>query len=171
MGIQQQTSAAYFKILNLLYYAIIAMQLITAAILVLIKKTQEIPDSLEDKGDLIIYVLVAIVLAGILGSSFFYKSQCNKLSNLENLKAKMTGYRSIFIIRLAVLEALTFVALVVFLLTGNLVILAIAGFVLIYSLKLRPVKHSIIRDLNLSSTEIARLEDPNEIIAEFESGE
>ena len=169
MPVQQQTSEAYFKSLSLIFYALIAMQLITAAVLLVLKKTQEFPSRFEEKGDLMIYLLIAVVMVGFVAAYLFYTSRCRALSELKDLKSKMTGYRVTLIIRLAILEALSLMALVLFIITGDLVHIAVAGFVIIYSLKLRPVKSTIARDLNLSSTEQAKLEDPNEIVAEFES--
>jgi flagellar basal body-associated protein FliL len=116
-----------------------------------------------------IYLLIAVVMVGFVAAYLFYTSRCRALSELKDLKSKMTGYRVTLIIRLAILEALSLMALVLFIITGDLVHIAVAGFVIIYSLKLRPVKSTIARDLNLSSTEQAKLEDPNEIVAEFES--
>ncbi len=160
----QLTSKSYFRQLNVLFFAFVAGQLLLAAVFFFLIKNQEAgPDS--SSVNVFMIVVSILLFNAFIVSHFLYKRQVERLKKYDTLVQKMTGYRSVLIIRLAIVETATIVSLIAFYLTGEQVFLGTAGIALAYFLFLKPVKEKIGRDLELNADEQRKIGNPEEIIA------
>lgn len=162
----QVTSKVYFRSLNLVYYALLMGQIILVIVFFVVKQVEPEGPDYSYLGATLMYLVPLVAVAGLIVSMGIYAMYTKKLRQKSDLIEKMTGYRSTMIIRLAILEIPTAFAAVAYYMTKGILFLGIAGFILLVLLLLRPDKYKIANNLRLSSTEIARLEDPNEFIAE-----
>ncbi|HUM46467.1 MAG TPA: hypothetical protein PLD84_06050 [Chitinophagales bacterium] len=162
-----QTSKEYFKALLLLHTAFIAGQVCFGLIVSFLVVSGKVNSGSADLSVVFAYVVPIFVLIGLSGSNYIYKSKLSKLRSSNDLKYKMFNYRVALIIRYAFLEGPTLFAIIVALLTGNLIFLVFAGLLLSFMIYWRPVKNRIIADLGLSTEEVAIINDPDSIIAEF----
>lgn len=169
MTIQRQTSQEYFKSIKIIYFALLAGQLIFLFITLYLNLelsfSQESSDILWD-----IFLIIALTLAlnGFVTGQLIYKNRLKKIKKYTELKTKMGEYKGAFLIRLAMLEGATLFSIVIYLITANLMFIGIAGIVIIYFVYLNPTRDKISFDLELNSTEKLLIENPNEIISEFE---
>lgn len=160
----QLTSKSYFRQLNVLFFALAAGQLLLTAVFFFLINGQE---AVSDKSSVNVFMIVVSVmlLNAFIVSHFLYKRQLERLKKYDTLIQKMTGYRSVLIIRLAIVETATIVSLIAFYLTGEQVFLGTAGISFAYFLFLKPVKEKIGRDLELNADEQRKIGNPDEIIA------
>ncbi len=94
--------------------------------------------------------LVAIpllVLVGFVGSRFLGSRMLSRARMEQNIEEKFIQYRSAFILRLALLEAPGFFAIIAFMLTGERIFLGFLGILLFYFVTLFPSESRIIAEL------------------------
>jgi hypothetical protein len=77
----------------------------------------------------------------------------------------MDQYRTATIIRYALVEAPALIALIGYLLSGNVFCLAVAGALVAWFVLLVPSQQKTINELDLSGEERRQVEDPEAIIA------
>jgi MFS family permease len=168
MSIQKQTSKQYFRSLTILYFGLLIGQVAFAAITLYLNLELlfQPDDSLRD---IFIYIVPIFVVNGFATGHLIYKSRLKKIKKHNSLTSKMGEYRGAMIIRLAMLEGASLFAIVVYLLTADLIFIAMSGLIIAFFIILRPTSDKISMDLELNSTEKLQIENPNEIIAEFET--
>ena len=98
-----------------------------------------------------------------------YKKQVIDIRNKYNLSNKLNAYRSIVIIRDALFEFPSLLAVISFMLTGEMLFLALTGSLITLFVYVRPTKDRVIRDLQLSSAETNLVNDDNSIVAVTET--
>lgn len=96
---------------------------------------------------------------------FGLRVQAAKQQN--SLSDKLNTYRAATIIRFALIEGALLLTVVFYLLTGNLVLLGIAGIGLVVLALLHPSSVKLKVDLDLSPTDLARLEDDSDMIIQL----
>lgn len=161
----KQTSKEYFKTLSIVHLALtIGLVLfgLVVSFLIFSGKMSIISTYLNI---IFTYIVPVLILGGLWGSNWIYKSKLSRLKEEHDLKIKMENYRGILINRYAFLEAPAFFAFVAGILTGNLLFLAGAGLIILFMIYWRPTKNSIIADLELNQEEIALIDNPDSIIA------
>ena len=87
------------------------------------------------------------VLAGIVSSRFFSNRLMGKAILEQDVEEKFNKYRTALIVRLALLEAPGFLAIVTFLLTGERFFLGFLGILLFYFVTLFPSEPKIMSEL------------------------
>jgi len=105
---------------------------------------------ITNTGDVFFYVAPLLALGCLAGSVFLFKKQVNVAINKHTLKEKLMAYQGALIQRYAFINGATMFAIVVYIQTGNLYYLTIAGFLMLCLLAFRPTKDKIENDLNLS---------------------
>ena len=168
MAIQKQTSKQYFRSITILYLGLLIGQLAFSAITLYLNLGLlfQPDDSLRD---VFIYIVPIIVVNGFVTGQLIYRNRLKKIKNYNSLASKMGEYRGAMIIRLAMLEGASLFAIIVYLLTADLIFIAMSGLIIAYFIILRPTIDKISMDLELNSTERMKIENPSEIIAEFET--
>lgn len=166
--IQQQTSQQYFKSLYILQVSFLVGLLLFSMITVFLKLSGSMID--ENHGlNAIFQILVPIlVISGFVFGKYLYNKKVTQARHLAELKEKMNEYRGAFIIRAAMLEGPAIFAIVSFMLTGNYLLIALTGLVIVLFIVWLPSKEKVADALQLSLTERAVIDNPDAIIAEAE---
>jgi hypothetical protein len=104
------------------------------------------------------------VLGGITTSLIITKSRLGMIKEKNSLSEKLTDYRSVVIVKLALLEGPAFFAIVSYLLTADPLFLGIAAFMIVLFFINRPGREKLVQDLELSQKDIDFLNNPDSII-------
>ena len=167
MSTQKVTSKQYFRINNLLYFALLSGQIVFSAITLFLNHGLMFqPD--PSLRDIFIYIVPLFVLNGFVTGNIIYKNRLKKIKKFNSLTSKMTEYRGAIIIRMALLEGASLFSIVIYLITADIAFIAMAGIVVLYFLLLKPSREKVILELELNSTERMKVESDEELIAEFE---
>ncbi len=84
----------------------------------------------------------------------------------KQIKAKLEAYRSVSIIKYALLEGTAFFAIITYLLTGEYLLLGFAVMMMFLFATYYPSKEKLVSELELNRAEQAILEDPTAVVAE-----
>ncbi|MCB9175023.1 MAG: hypothetical protein H6589_10480 [Flavobacteriales bacterium] len=95
-------------------------------------------------------IVPAMAISMAFASNFIFTKKVNELSNVSLLKDKLMGYQTASIIRFALLEGPAMFSIVIYMLTGNLLFLIMAGVLIVYFITIRPTKEKIEMELNLN---------------------
>ncbi len=151
----QQSFPTFLKQATVLYFALLAGQ-----ILVLIVLYFAIPRSYTMQGDWLVLLPLLIALP-IIGWALS-RQRMSTARNAADLAAKANTWRMACIMRWAMTEGATLMGLVLFFFSnGHIALLAVAGVNIIYFTFLRPSRDKFVRDLDLTTTEVLNLDDPN----------
>ena len=161
----QQSSKEYFKILNVIYIAIIFSQVIFAGIIFIIIYMGLFSSFAPDL--IIPFIIVALfsLVGGIVVGKIVFQNRLNIAKEKANLKDKMAEYRAAIVIRYAFLEGPTFFSLVSLLLTGYTLFLIVPGIVITFFLTIRPTPDRAVMELELNNEESQQVYNPDAIIA------
>jgi len=167
MTTKQQTSKEYFRTLQIIYYALIASQLFFGIVFIILVQGGQINPSQEDLKDIFNYIVPLFIVGGIFGSNWMFTTLIKDSKKIEYLPVKMAGYRIALIVRYAFLQAPTYFSLVVYILTGGVLFLLMAGVIVVKFLTIKPTIERAARDLDLTINDKQAINDPNRIIAEL----
>ena len=158
------TTKQYLKTLTIINFALIIGQVLFGVIVIYL--TLNGFDGAKDSTfeNVFTYLLPIVTFGGLIASIFVYKKKISLINYNKDLYSVLTEYRSALITRYALLEAPSFLALVVTLLTGNFMFLIYAGLMILCTIYWRPTKNSILKDLELSQKHITILDDPDAIL-------
>lgn len=109
----------------------------------------------------------AFYAIGLIANPFIFRNKLDSIKTNKNLSYKILTYRSALIVRYALIEGLTFFAVVAAFISNNLIFMAYAGFTLLTMAYRRPTREMLIGDLELDSDEIDSINNPDAIIAEY----
>jgi hypothetical protein len=112
------------------------------------------------------FILIAPVLiaGGLIGGNMLFQKQLKEIFQLRTLKEKLGSYRSALIVRYALNEMPAFFCLVAFMLTANELFFALSAVPVLFFILIRPSRSAAIKDLQLSASEAATIEDDNAVI-------
>lgn len=161
----QQNFKQYFNILRILHLSLLATVVAFGVAVQFVLLPTGSFGSIENSG---LYVNLAagyMVFAIAIGYWLFGNQMKNAKAG-NNLSDKLHTYRSASIIRWALLEGAALAALVFYLLCGSVVLLAVAGISLVVFLLLHPNVMRLKIDLDLSPAELARLDDPQDLVVQ-----
>ena len=170
MSVIQQNFKGYFKILQIIHFALLGGQLIMTGVFAFIihyHLTQ--PDNNFPTN--IIYLTLLLPVLGILGSNFLFKMFLQRIPDKATIKEKLTSYQTALIVRYAILEGPTLMLLVLYLLSGNKYLILAALLASAYFFMMRPTEIGLIDDLELNQEEKNFINNPNNIIRETISNE
>jgi len=118
MPTKPQTSKEYFTILTILHSALLIVQALFAAVAFYMISGGQLPSSVE-LNNILKIIAPVLVFAGLLGSSLLSKVQLKSIKQKPALKDKLKDYRSVLLLKWALLETPSMFSVVCFLLTGN----------------------------------------------------
>lgn len=162
----QHNFKQYFNILRILHLALLAgvIGFGTVVHFVLLPMPDFEPEGFNSS----LYVNLSagyLVFAISLGY-WLFGQQMKTAKAATDLGDKLNAYRSSSIIRWALLEGAALMSLVFYLLSGNVILLAIAGVALLVLLLLHPNAMRLKVDLDLSQVELDRLDDPQDLMVQ-----
>lgn len=172
MNTSKLTSSEYFKGINIVYYALISGVLIFLLIALFLKYTNNFAIDDIFSINTIKIVFLFFLIAGIVGSHFIFSNKLKTINQRNNdLLIKTAEYRSVLIIRYALLEGAAFFSIIGYLLTGSNMFIAFTGISIIILTALKPSRERLINDLQLDIAEKEKIYDSNAIISEILSQE
>ena len=151
-----KTPATFLKTLTIIYAALLIGQLLF--VIVVFSITNSTVINLQPSGDVFFYLVPIFTIGcGLLGA-FLYKQQIAKLMDNSLLAEKLAAYQTAFILRCAPTEGASLFGIVIYMNTGNLFYLIIAGFNILYFILMRPTKDKLKEALNLTYEEEIAME-------------
>ncbi len=126
----KMTSKEYLKGLQVLYLALVIGTVFFAAIVMLFQDTlMGGPDN--ELVDLLLILAAFFSIAGVIASSIVFKQRLDSCRAITGLYDKLTAYRSAVLLRLALLEAPSYLIIVAYMLTGNMILMGLLVLLLI----------------------------------------
>lgn len=164
IGSLPQTSRQYFFFLTVVHSAMLLGQVMFGAIAWFLQQRGDMGS--QDLASLSVLRLVVpgVLIAGLLGNQFLTRTRLPQLQQQARLGDKLLGYRTLLIIRYALLEAPVLLALVTYLLTGEMTVLLVAAAIAAYFASLRPTRAGTIQALQLRDDEQRQVQDPEAVV-------
>ena len=161
------SSASYFRLLMILFGAMLASQVAMAGVFVYLTISQQMA---EDPELMSVMVFVVPVMAtSMIGLSFVVFSKLvNAAAEKSSLSDKLRGFQTATLLRMALLEAPSLLAAVSIFLTGSTYFLVVNAVSIVLLALTIPRKEKVIELLRLTSPEIDLLNDPSAIVMEFD---
>lgn len=158
-----QTSKAYFTFLTILHAALFGTQLLFASVVYYINSTSQLTNAEDARNldEIFQFVVPALILASYIGGSILVKIHLKALKAKAELKDKLTGYRSLLLMRFALLEVPSLFSIICFLITSSYLYLGLAALMMFVFLLHRPTQYRTINDLELTPADRALLEKPD----------
>lgn len=125
-------------------------------------------DIAPETNSFFIYLVPGMVLMAFLLSNFIYRQKMTALRDVATISEKFKGFRSLIIIRSAILEGSGFLSIIAFMLTGELLYAGLSLLIILYMLTFIPTKQRMINDLELNSQEEAFINNPDNEIEGFD---
>ena len=148
---------AEIRALKMIHLAMTAGQVLFAVIAFILIITNSLDKSANNLYILFRYVVPVCILGGLIGSHFVFRTRLEVIRTDTELAEKLNEYRITLIIRYAMLEGGSIVALVAYLVVGHMVYLGAAILVILYFLTLIPNTERVTNDLGLNADEKHRL--------------
>lgn len=162
----QQTVKSYFLAIRILYYALIAGQLVFALLTFYLIMSGLYDGEQMELRNTFIFIVPVFVVGGLFASNILFKNFLNTARGKKNLYEKLSFYRSALIIRYALLEGPSFFAIVSFLLTGDYLFLGLSGLIILVFFTLNPTVEKAVNDLELHSEESYAINNPKTLMNE-----
>lgn len=161
-SLQDQTPKQYLRSVQLIHIALLLGMIIFAGVTYYMNPSTEI---IMSESGAFIFVVPVIIILGILLGNFIFKKLINRTFRQESLKTKLDNYLSALIIKFAFVEGPSLLALVAYLLSGNLIYMFFAIGLMIYFFTLKPSKNSIITTLKLTGESKLQFDKENEKVS------
>lgn len=152
----QAQPVSNFKSLSVLHVSLLTGQLVFGAIAYYMQYTGSM--GMTHLGVELKYILIGLAVFGCAMIAVAFAMYNKKVRELnggnKSVREKLVAYRAANLIRWAMLETPVLLAIVAFLLTGNINFLIIAGVVLLLFLMTRPTINKAATELNMSREEV-----------------
>lgn len=146
------------KALTILHKALLAGQVIFAAVCVFLAYAKMLPTTQEDLDRILQVMAVVLSAAGFIGGNSFFKKRVLEIRDMQtNAKEKLTMYRAACIVQWALLEGPGIFTIICFFITGNYAFIALASVLMLLFAMLAPSKTKIAFQLALSEEELNEL--------------
>ena len=136
----------YFTSLAVLHIAMLVGQLIFAGVVAFLMFTHAFPPALSDALYFKVGV-IALAIGCLAVSQHLYNKRVNDAQIGQTTDERLTSYRSAFLIRGALLEAPSIFAIIVFMLTGNVIYLAVSGALMLWFALQYPFRNKVLSAL------------------------
>ena len=155
---QTKQTAGYLKALGILFYAMLAGQLSFAVIVYILNTTGASNTMPPDEQRIFEYVAPTVLFLCIAANWSILKKRIEYIRQEPDLSVRLGAYRALYITRFALAEAPALFAIIFVFVTGSKLIWLVVLIALISFVTLRPGKERLIKELDLSSDEISKLE-------------
>ena len=167
MVTKKQTSKEYFNSISLLYYAMIASQVLFILFSIYFRLNVMLTDELNEFKNIFIFIVPLLAIGGVIGSNYMYKTKLTEAKSKTDLLEIMGTFRAALILRFAILEGSSFFAIAIYFLTGNIMYLGISGLIIGFFFFLKPSRERAAIDLELSVNNTQYINDLDKVIAEI----
>lgn len=161
------TPKIYFTTINILFLALMAGQVVFAGVLFFLSQTQKRVELITPEiHQTLLWIVPAVAVAGITLGWVVFNSKLKSLWHKDNLAEKLKGYQTAMVVRLAIMEGPSLLALILFYITGDYTFLGVSAFIILAFLFNKPSRPAIIRHLQLHDDERMLLEDQEAFLYE-----
>ena len=108
METKSQTSREYFRTLQIIFYSLIAGQVIFGLVAFFIHQSMTMNPSEKELRDILKFVIPVIMLITYLISNSLFKKNIKTAPGRKSLAEKMNDYRAALVIRYAIMESASF---------------------------------------------------------------
>ena len=165
MDQQKQTVREYFRSSDMVFYALLAGQVMFALVILGLLLSGDSIMSLEaEVFKILVVVIIMVCAASVTASIKVYKFKIQAISALAPISEKLAAFRSACIIRWALLEFPSFLSTLAAFITGSVIFIGIAGCVMVYFYTIKPNPEKTASDLNLGMEEKMIITNPESII-------
>ncbi|WP_235295934.1 hypothetical protein [Portibacter marinus] len=144
-------SKGFYRSISIIHTSLFIGQLMLFAILLYLKQDFELKTDFQE--DIFLLILPALILSVYFLGNYIYQSRIKSIIPSESLDQKLITYRSAVIIRLALIEGVTLLALMIYFINGNSMYLIMALILLVYFYSLKPGKDKLNDKAQLSAQE------------------
>ena len=149
------TQQKYLKSLQIIFIAIVLGSVSYLAAVVFIKIDDQ--DTVTNYNDPLLYIVIAMTTIAIISSYLIYKFRLPGIKGKESVSEKLNAWRTLFIIRIALMEAACLFSVVGLFLTGFDIFLYMAVALIAFQFINIPTREKIKNDLELSEEEVGNL--------------
>lgn len=151
------------KTMIILHAALLVGQVLFAVISFAVVFLGNTPNSsLGNYSNILILISVLTALGGYFISNIVFQKKLAHIKNsTASLAEKLEYYRSASIIRWALIEFATLLSIVLFLVTHNFIILAVAVVLIVIFFSKKPSLQMVATDLGISEMEIQQMDRPS----------
>ncbi|MEM6632441.1 MAG: hypothetical protein AAF694_22415 [Bacteroidota bacterium] len=139
--------------LNLIFVAFLIGPLFVIGVFMFLMQSGQLTMQDETLGPLLMYIGLGYIPLAIFLSNYLSKARLEKIPKDSSLLQKMEKYRETAILRMALIEGSTFLLIIAYLFSGNMMVLAGIGLLLAFQWLNRPTVEKISSDLSLFSEE------------------
>ena len=157
MEIKPQTSKAFFRTLQIIFLGLISGQILFGLFSLFLNQMEDWKPVAAELMQVLMYVVPAFVIGGYLGGKILFKRSMKAAQNKAGLSEKLAEYRSACIVRYALLEGPSMLALISYLITGEISFLVMAAFIIAIFLTIIPTPQKAATDLELNLTDEQKL--------------
>jgi len=152
----------YFKSLQIVHLALV-LGIVFFALITIFLQLNGFGDLGEDLNNIFFYTVIAFTIGGLFASNMVFKKKLGAINPKNSLLEKGEKYREALIIKFALIEGPAFFSIVVYMLTGNSILLIIIAFLVVVFIINRPTKDKFVIDLGLNSEERKFLGDDENV--------
>jgi hypothetical protein len=168
MAVRKMSSESFFRMLLILFGAMLMSQVTLVGTFLYLAFTGEMPPPDPELIQVFAYVVPAVACV-CFGLSFVFPVKLiNNAANKPSLSGKLRGYQAATIIKIALFEAPAVLGCVAYYLTGEYYWLIVNLVSLLLFATAFPTKEKVIDCLHLSGQEVELLNDPKAIVMEYE---
>jgi hypothetical protein len=146
-----QRISSLLSILTIIFYSLLASQILIAAIVFFLTGSDKLMPPMEDNV-IAEFGLPAIILIEVILARFLSDRRLEAIKMEDALERKLETYRFAFLLKMAMLEGANLLALVGYLLTQSVLFLAIFLLILVVFTVNRPTGQTITASLGLSGS-------------------
>jgi len=144
--------STYLRALQIIFFGLFTGPILFLGVVLFLQSgTQHVEQTINSS---LFFIAMGLASAGIIGSRAYYNNQKSKLKALANVNAKLDGWRTTFIVRVAIMEAPILLCLVGLLLEYQRVFLVLAVVLTAFQALNFPKRDTVQRDLALTDEEM-----------------
>jgi hypothetical protein len=156
MNTRLPSGANYFRSLRILHLAILAGQAMFCAVAALLVFSAGLEPSIDDSR--LLNVLVPLIAVGAVAASMGLFRRRLEAAQSAGPDQKLDLYRGALILRYAILEVPALLSIIMFMLTGTIAYLAVAGMLIAWFALQRPGRARAMEDLRMDEAGSRALE-------------
>jgi 4-hydroxybenzoate polyprenyltransferase len=163
---ETMTTRGYLRTLTILTYALMLGQVFFSIVVFILFYLGR--ETVEVLPPAILYGICGLLLMGGIGiGTVIYRKKIEKIRQLKTLESQFREYRAAIILRYAMLEMPGFFSIALYLVTGNIGLLAFSFVSVCAMVVIRPTLQGIIKDLQPDFKTQQLLEDSDAVLYEY----
>lgn len=171
MATYRQTSSEYFRALKIVHFALTLGQILFGIIAFVVVTMNGATITDEFLTQVLFIIVPLFIIGAFVASTVLFKKRIETVKTKNNLVEKMAAYRGAIILKLAPLEGGSFLSIIAYFITGNIIYLSLSALIILMFVLNQPTKEKAIADLELNFDEEKDLNNPESNVSEYEKVE